>query len=309
MSKYKVFIDGQVGTTGLQILERLSSHPSIDILTVAHELRKSKEAKLKLMQEADVTILCLPDDAAKESAALAEQAGCRVLDASTAHRINDEWVYGLPELTANQRDLIRQSSKVANPGCYATGAILLLKPLEGLVSLDDITINAISGVSGGGNQLIAKYENGGPAYGVYSFNKSHKHIPEIMKWANLESAPLFIPSVANYQQGMLVFVPLRHVTADKATAIHNKFCEHYANEPFITVNDLNVANADTDFGFITPHGVEGKNSVEISMFTIDGADNALLVAKFDNLGKGASGAAVQNLNIMLGLDESICVEI
>ena len=314
MKKYKIFIDGESGTTGLQIRKRLQTHPNIEIVSIDLQKRKDPDAKLNLMKKIDATVLCLPDDAAKTTALLAEEAGCRVLDASSAHRTAPDWVFGLPELVPQQRALIRDSLKVSNPGCYSTGAILLLRPLVdiGLISPETTySITAISGYTGGGDKLIKSYEfnmEKSPSYATYGLDFSHKHIPEIQMWSHLIKRPFFIPSVGNFRQGMLVFIPIEHPCDMDGELLHTALKGHYDGEHFIHIQPYNSLEAHT-FPYLTPHGIEGSNVADLSVFGSKELGKSLLVAKLDNLGKGASGAAVQNLNIMLRLDEYIAVNL
>lgn len=309
----KVFIDGETGTTGLQVRERLIHHPHIEVISIDPAKKRDVEEKRRLMKEADVTVLCLPDDAAKDSVILAKAENCRVLDASSVHRVADGWVYGLPELDIAQRGKIKNAQFVSNPGCYPTGAVLLLKPLieAGLLPADgDYSINAISGYSGGGNALIDRYEGteNAPIFGAYGLSFNHKHLPEMKVWAGLSKTPIFVPSVGNFRQGMLTFLPI-HLKDDITMAqLHAKLTDIYAKDTFVTVNDLNVV-ADNAAPFLTPHDLENTNQVELSVLSEPGNQSGILVAKLDNLGKGASGAAVQNLNIMLGFAEDIAVNL
>ena len=320
MKKHKVFIDGESGTTGLQIRQRLENHPGIEIVSIDYEKRRDNEEKLKILADVDVTILCLPDDAAKEAAKLAENSDSevRILDASSAHRTAEGWVYGLAELEKGQREKIAAARKVSNPGCYATGAILLFKPLveAGLMDQEKlVSINAVSGYTGGGKNLIEAYETDGektvPAVGMYGLNFSHKHTPEIQKWAGLERRPLFIPSVANFPQGMLVHSQLdfknlgRAVSSSELAAI---FSEYYEGEEVVRVHELN-SSEEAYAPYLAPQGIEGKNQVDLFVFASDEWQESVIIAKLDNLGKGASGAAVQNLNIMLSLPELQSVEL
>ena len=305
---YRVFIDGQAGTTGLQIQQRLANHPQIELLTIDEALRKDAGARQALMQQADVTILCLPDEAAKEAVALADAVGARVLDASSAHRVQDGWVYGLPELDAGQRDRIRSASHVSNPGCYATGAIALLAPLTraGLLAADrDLAINAVSGYSGGGKAMIEKYQQAGTGYAGYGLGFNHKHLKEIQAWSGLSSRPIFQPAVGDYAQGMLVFVPLNN---SDGAALHQALAAFYQGQEFISVRELNSYDDDTA-PYLLPETLNNTNQMELFVFGHAEQRQSMLVARLDNLGKGASGAAVQNLNIMLGLPEATCVNL
>lgn len=309
-----VFIDGESGTTGLQVRERLARHQQIDVVSIDPALKRDSDEKRRLMRGVDVTVLCLPDTAAKEAAALAQEVGCRVLDASSAHRTAEGWVFGLPELDNKQRDAIASAQCVANPGCYATGAILMLAPLvsAGVLSADDVyAINAVSGYSGGGKQLIERFESGdspNPAVACYGLNFQHKHVREIQALSGLVKEPIFIPSVGDYRQGMLVSIPLQDVDAQKLDRLQSVLEGAYERESFVSVKPFNTLDEDTA-PYLTPHGLEGSNEAELHLFGADDGTRGLLVAKLDNLGKGASGAAVQNLNLMLGLEESLGVDI
>ena len=279
MSKYKIFIDGESGTTGLQIKQRLKNHSSVEVISIEYEKRKDVSEKKKLISDADLTIFCLPDAAAKETASLIDesQINTRILDASSAHRTSDRWVYGFAELNSKQRNKISLSDRVSNPGCYATGAIALLTPLTaaGLVpSHKLVSINAVSGYSGGGKNLIEKYESGNaetklvPDIGLYGLEFNHKHTKEIQKWSNLERRPLFIPSVANFHQGMLVHIQLDLSESNMATKVKDLievYQNYYRDEKLIEIKELNE-NSDSFNPYLSPHGIEGKNEMEISVF-------------------------------------------
>lgn len=306
--RYRVFIDGQAGTTGLQIQQRLVNHPQIDMLNIDEAQRKDARARQALMKQADVTILCLPDAAAREAVALADDVGARVLDASSAHRVADGWVYGLAELAADQREKIRAASHVSNPGCYATGAIALLAPLTqaGVLQADrPLAINAVSGYSGGGKQMIEKYQQAGTGYAAYGLGFDHKHLKEIQAWSGLNSRPIFQPAVGDYAQGMLVFIPLNDVDGEP---LQQALAQCYAAQPFIKVHELNQLDADSA-PYLLPEALNNTNNMELFVFSHAEQRQSILVARLDNLGKGASGAAVQNLNIMLGLNEETCVNL
>ncbi|RNF34879.1 N-acetyl-gamma-glutamyl-phosphate reductase [Paracoccus methylarcula] len=301
---YHIFIDGEAGTTGLQIRERLEAREDIRLIQIDPERRKDAEARREAFARADVAILCLPDDAAREAVRLCEGLDVRLIDASTAHRVDKAWVFGFPELNKDNRARIAEAGFVSNPGCYSTGSIAMIAPLvaAGLIAPDEaLSINAVSGFTGGGKNLIAEYETGeAPAHFVYGLNQNHKHIPEIVQQGGLTVQPIFAPSVGNFAQGMAVQLPLRLDRRRSIPALHDALAAHYAGEHFVHVLDLGEPGAR-----IVPTALNGTNMMHISVQGDQDTGCATIVAVLDNLGKGASGASVQNLNIMLGLDETI----
>ncbi len=314
----KVFIDGEAGTTGLQIYQRLADRSDLDVISIDESKRKEAGERAKMINASDVAILCLPDDAAREAVSWVTNTQTKILDASTAHRTADGWVYGFPEITADQRSRIATASRVSNPGCYPTGFLSLVSPLvrSGLLPVTfPATVNAISGYSGGGKKLIAQYEGfraGAPdeesksPYSPYGLGFRHKHVEEMQKYAGLSHSPLFVPAVGDFAQGMVVQVPLPLWTLDNAPTgeqLHKTLSEHYANEPFVRVAPLNDKEQLRDGSFFEAKSANQTNEVQLFVFASDATQEALLVARLDNLGKGASGAAVQNLNIMLDLPE------
>ena len=313
----KVFIDGEAGTTGLQIYQRLARRDDLEIISIATDKRKDAQERAKLLNAADVAILCLPDDAAREATSWIDNATTKVLDASTAHRTADGWTYGFPELKADQRSAIAQSARVSNPGCYPTGFLSLVAPLVKaghLPSEFPLTVNAVSGYSGGGKKMIAQYEgfrSQNPTesvspYSPYGLKFAHKHVKEMQAYSGLSHAPLFVPSVGDFAQGMVVQVPLPLWTLEQPPTgqqLHDQLTAHYASEAFVKVMPFEDATQLRDGNFLEAKNAAHTNELQLFVFANDETQEALLVARLDNLGKGASGAAVQNLNIMLNLPE------
>jgi N-acetyl-gamma-glutamyl-phosphate reductase len=302
----KIFIDGEAGTTGLQIREKLVGFKGIELVSLPSHARKDIVAKRALLEEIDVSILCLPDEAAKEAAALIDAMGeraPRVIDASSAHRVAPGWVYGFPELERGQAAAIAKARKVTNPGCHATGAIALLRPLTdaGLVAKDmPVSIGSVSGYSGGGKSMIEAYESGrAPAFEIYGLTLEHKHMPEIQLYSGLTARPVFIPSVGNFRQGMLVSLPLHLDSLPGRPGVgdlRRALAAHYEGSVYVRVAGEDESSAQPR---LEPESLNGTNKLEIHVYGSERRGQAVLIAKFDNLGKGASGAAVQNLEIML----------
>ncbi|MEW6267728.1 MAG: N-acetyl-gamma-glutamyl-phosphate reductase [Thermodesulfobacteriota bacterium] len=312
--KPRIYIDGQAGTTGLQIRERLAPRDDLELVEIEDARRKDPRARAELLRSAAVAILCLPDDAAREAVTLAGDAPVRLLDASTAHRIAAGWVYGLPELEPGQRGAIRGARRVANPGCYPTGVVLLLRPLidAGLLRSDaPIVVHALSGYSGGGRQMIERWED--PATGLgtlpyeapYALDREHKHVAEMTRYAGLAHRPQFVPAVGPFRCGMRVEVPLHAAvlgSAASARRVHETLAARYTGEPFVRVHPFSEQVSADERAF-DPCAANGTNRIDLWVLPSP-LGHVLLVATLDNLGKGAAGAAVQNLNLMLGVPET-----
>lgn len=311
---YKVFVDGQEGTTGLQINEYLAKRADVTLLKIDSDKRKDLAERKRLINESDVTFLCLPDDAAMESVALVDNPNTCIIDASTAHRVNPAWTFGLPELAKDQRAKIRASKRIANPGCHASAFILALKPLvaAGLLPVDtQIAANSITGYSGGGKKMIADYEaaSASPtqlkAPRPYALGLAHKHLPEMCAYTGLTAAPIFQPIVGPFYKGLAVTAylhPKQFTRSASLAEVQKILADYYADEAFIRVAPLDL-DGNTDSGFFNVEACNDTNRVDLFVFGND--ERMLLVARLDNLGKGASGAAVQAMNVHLGVEESL----
>ena len=309
----KVFIDGEAGTTGLEIRERLAGRRDLQLVSIDPERRKDVGARRALLNDADAVILCLPDDAAREAVSLVESNSVKVIDASTAHRVSPGWAYGFPEMARTQRAALEASHRISNPGCWPTGFIALTRPLveAGLVPADSrLTVHGVSGYSGGGKPMIAEFEDEAAPnhtdvpFRLYGLAMAHKHVPEMKAYAGLEHRPVFSPAVGRYRKGMLVEVPLALDALPKAphpSVLHACLADAYAGEAFVEVASLEEA---VSVATLNPEDLNGTNRMRLYVFGSAREGQARLVAQFDNLGKGASGAAVQNLNIALGLEET-----
>jgi N-acetyl-gamma-glutamyl-phosphate reductase len=308
--KARVFIDGDQGTTGLKILERLSGRQDIELATLPDGLRKDAVARAQAINDCDVVVLCLPDAAARQAVASIRNPRVRVIDASSAHRTHPDWVYGFPELSAQQPARIAQALRVSNPGCYPTGAVALLRPLveAGCLRNDaPLSIHAVSGYSGRGREGMAAHEGPGAAsalpFQIYGLDLQHKHVPEIRQHAGLQGRPFFVPSYGNFRQGIALTIPLHASMLHRpmtAQALRDVLAQRYRDHAHVHVLDAVQTSATTR---LDPQALNGSNDLRLAVFGNDAHDQLLLSAVFDNLGKGASGAAVQNLVLMLGLDD------
>ena len=310
MTNITAYIDGQYGTTGLQIQDRLAKHPNVSVLSIPEAQKKDPKLRKEYLNKADVVFLCLPDDASREAVSLIDNDNTVVIDASSAFRTDPSWVYGIPELP-NQRSRLKQTQRIANPGCYPSGMTLLITPLvqAGIVPKNyPMVVQAITGYSGGGKTMIADYrafnkqqaEDG--AARLKNLDLNHKHLPEMQAIPELDFAPVFVPTVGNFEQGMLVSIALHgHLLKGSAESIYQSLLTTYQNEPFVTVMPLNDESV-LDEGFLAPTACNGTNRIELFVYESD--QRIYLVARLDNLGKGASGAAVQNMNCRFNLDET-----
>ncbi len=310
-NKTKVFIDGQHGTTGLQIHDRLKDRPDIELLELPMADRKDLAKRAEIARAADIAVLCLPDAAAKELVAALGDSDTVVIDASTAFRVAEGWTYGFPELAKDQRRKLLDSKRISNPGCYPTGTIALLRPLidAGLVRADSTpAVFGVSGYTGGGKELIAVHEKPDvEPFGLYGMELTHKHVPEMKKYSGLKHAPLFVPSVGHYAQGMLIVLPITRDIATKALDakdVHHVLAERYEGETFVTVRPFADRSWLERDRFLRADRLVDTNSMELAVYANPAEEQILAVASLDNLGKGASGAAVQTINLKTGVDEA-----
>ncbi len=313
----KIFIDGEVGTTGLQIRNRLEGRSDIQLLHLSEDRRKDRDARAEMLNAADLAILCLPDAAARDAVALITNPEVKVIDASTAHRVSDGWVYGFPELDSDQAGRIAGAQRVANPGCYGLASIAMLHPLiaAGVLPADTpVSLNAISGYSGGGRGMIESFEDpNAPDYTetpfrVYGLSLAHKHVPEIQTYSGLTKRPLFMPSVGRFARGMIVQLPLQLWSLPGTPTpgdLHAALSAHYAGRPFVQVADLAASQAMSGF---EPEALNGTDVMALYVFANEVEGQAVVMARIDNLGKGAAGQAVHNLNLMCGFEETIGLE-
>ena len=310
----RIFIDGQAGTTGLKIRERLRARTDVDVVTLPEEARRDVRARETLLNSVDLAILCLPDDAAREAVALIRNPAVKVLDASSAHRTTPGWVYGLPELVSDQRGAIARAARVSNPGCHATGFIASIRPLVDARLVPPqtaISVHSLSGYSGAGKEMIAAYEaessaGGAPGFALYGLELAHKHGAEMRAFGGLERVPLFVPGIGNFRCGLVTVVPL-HLWALPGTVrgrdVHEALAERYRGEKFVRVMPFDDRAELRGGKYLDAELVNGTNWLDLFVYCNDERREAVVVARFDNLGKGASGAAVQNMNLMLGLTE------
>ena len=308
---YRIFIDGGAGTTGLQVHDRLAAHPLVEPVVLDDARRKDAGARRTMMGDCDLTILCLPDDSARESAAMAAETGARVIDASSAHRTAEGWAYGFAELAGDVRARIADARQISNPGCYPTGFLAMARPLvdAGLIPADaTLTVPAVSGYSGGGKGMIARHEGGDlPPHGAYGLALAHKHLPEMSHYAGLATPPIFMPSVGSFYAGMLVHLPLHAAQLAKSVSVadlYDALAAHYENTQFVRMGEARAGAPETAALMLDASALAGSDYLELFVFANEDARQFWLTARLDNLGKGASGAAVQNMNIALGFDET-----